>query len=293
MKIAIFGRFFSDEFSIYIQHLILKLESENCKLIVYNQFIDFLKQKIDFNTDIESFSEKEDLLKEKVDFLISIGGDGTILDSIKLVEDSGIPILGINTGRLGFLSSISKDEINSSIEDILRKKYKIEERTLLKVNTSGNLFGKNNYALNELSILKNFSTSMISIKAYINDDYLNTYWADGIIVATPTGSTAYSLSCGGPILTPDSKNFIITPIASHNLTVRPIVIPDNSIIKLKVEGREQNFIIGLDSRSETYKNSIELIIQKENFTIKLIKIFNETYYSTIRNKLMWGIDKRN
>ncbi|NVO01804.1 MAG: NAD kinase [Bacteroidetes bacterium] len=293
MKIAIFGRFFSDEFSIYIQHLIIKLESENCKLLVYSQFIDFLKQKIDFNTDIESFSEKEDLLKEKVDFLISIGGDGTILDTIKLVEDSEIPILGINTGRLGFLSSISKDEINSSIEDILRKKYKIESRTLLKVNTSINLFGKNNYALNELSILKNFSTSMISIKAYINDDYLNTYWADGIIVATPTGSTAYSLSCGGPILTPDSKNFIITPIASHNLTVRPIVIPDSSIIKLKVEGREQNFIIGLDSRSETYKSSIELIIKKEDFKINLIKIFNETYYSTIRNKLMWGIDKRN
>ena len=293
MKIAIYGRFFSDEFSIYIQHLILKLESENCKLYIHSQFIEFLKQKIDFNSNLNSFINKEDLINEEIDFFISIGGDGTILDTIKLVEDSKIPILGINTGRLGFLSSISKDEINSSIEDILRKNYKIEERTLLKVNTSVNLFGKNNYALNELSILKNYSTSMISIKAYINDDYLNTYWADGIIIATPTGSTAYSLSCGGPIITPDSKNFIITPIASHNLTVRPIVIPDNSVIKLKVDGREQNFIIGLDSRSEIYKSSIELVIKKEDFTINLIKIHNETYYSTIRNKLLWGIDKRN
>ena len=293
MKIAIYGRFFSDEFSIYIQHLILKLESENCKLYIHSQFIEFLKQKIDFNSNLNSFINKEDLINEEIDFFISIGGDGTILDTIKLVEDSKIPILGINTGRLGFLSSISKDEINSSIEDILRKNYKIEERTLLKVNTSVNLFGKNNYALNELSILKNYSTSMISIKAYINDDYLNTYWADGIIIATPTGSTAYSLSCGGPIITPDSKNFIITPIASHNLTVRPIVIPDNSVIKLKVDGREQNFIIGLDSRSEIYKSSIELVIKKEDFTINLIKIHNETYYSTIRYKLLWGIDKRN
>jgi len=215
------------------------------------------------------------------------------LDTVTLIRDSKIPILGINTGRLGFLSNISIQEIDQAMDALHSKKYTVDERALLKVKTEDNLFGETNFALNELTIHKKDSSSMITIHAYINDQYLNSYWADGLIIATPTGSTAYSLSCAGPIVVPGSENFVITPIAPHNLNVRPIVVSDNSEIKLKIEGRGMQFLASLDSRSETIDSKYELTIVKEKFKIGLIQLENQDFLRTIRNKLMWGIDKRN
>ena len=293
MNIALYGKSFSENFDSCIQQLILKLEKENCGLYIYEPFALFLKKKVKFTSTIKTFNGYTDI-KNNVDFLISIGGDGTLLNTITLVRDSGIPVIGINTGRLGFLASISKEEVIDAIDAIFNKKYILEKRSLLQLETSNLLFGDMNFALNELTVLKKDTSSMIIIDTYINNEFLNSYWADGLIVATPTGSTAYSLSCGGPIITPESENFIITPISSHNLTVRPIVISDKYSIKLKVtDGRNRRFLVSLDSRTQTINNSTELSIKKADFKINLVRLENEKFFSTIRNKLMWGLDKRN
>jgi NAD+ kinase len=292
MRIAIYGRSFSDNFTPGIQHLFEKLKQFPCEIYVFEAFHSFLKPRVDISPEIKIF-QKHHEIKGKVDYLISIGGDGSILDTVTLVRDSNIPILGINTGRLGFLSNISMQEIDLAIEALHSKKYKVDERALLKVKTEDNLFGETNFALNELTIHKKDSSSMITIHAYINNQYLNSYWADGLIIATPTGSTAYSLSCAGPIVVPGSENFVITPVAPHNLNVRPVVVSDNSEIKLKVEGRGMQFLASLDSRSETIDSKYELTIVKENFKIGLIQLEHQDFLRTIRNKLMWGIDKRN
>ena len=293
MNIALYGKSFSENFDSCIQQLIFKLEKENCGLYIYEPFALFLNKKVKFSSEIKTFNSYIDINKD-VDFLISIGGDGTLLNTITLVRDSGIPVIGINTGRLGFLASISKDEVIDAIDAIFNKKYILEKRSLLQLETCNLLFGEMNFALNELTVLKKDTSSMIIIDTYINDEFLNSYWADGLIVATPTGSTAYSLSCGGPIITPESENFIITPISSHNLTVRPIVISDKYSIKLKVtDGRNRRFLVSLDSRTQTINNSTELKIKKANFKINLVRLENEKFFSTIRNKLMWGLDKRN
>jgi NAD+ kinase len=225
--------------------------------------------------------------------MLSIGGDGTFLETVSFVRDSTIPILGINTGRLGFLANVAKTEISEAIDSLARKKFTVEKRALLSVTKPENLFGEVNYGLNEITILKKDSSAMVTIHTYINGDYLNSYFADGLIVATPTGSTAYSLSCGGPLVMPGSQNFVITPIAPHNLNVRPLVISDNNIITLKVEGRSPNYLVSLDSRSETIDDSTELTLKKADFYIHLIKLENQHFFNTIRNKLLWGLDKRN
>jgi NAD+ kinase len=293
MNIALFGKSFAESFDTSIQQMVAKLESEKCNLFVYEPFAHFLKRKVKFSASISTFNEYSDI-KGKIDILLSIGGDGTLLNTITLIRDSGIPVIGINTGRLGFLSSISEEEILEAVDAILSKKYVLEERSLLKLETSNFLFGDLNFAMNEFTVMKKNTSSMITINTYVNGEFLNSYWADGLIVATPTGSTAYSLSCGGPIITPESENFIITPIASHNLTVRPIVIPDRYKIKLKIsDGRNKNTLVSLDSRTQTIENSIELTISKAPFKINLVKLENEKFFSTIRNKLMWGLDKRN
>lgn len=292
MNIALYGKSFTDTFDGAIQQLVSTLEKRKCTIFVFEPFAKFLK-KVCFSNPIVPYKKHEDI-KGKLDFLISIGGDGTMLNTITLIRDSGIPLIGINTGRLGFLASISKDEIISSINAIFDKKYVLEERSLIKLETEGNLFGNLNFALNEITVMKKDTSSMITINTYVNDEYLNSYWADGILISTPTGSTAYSLSCGGPIITPESENFIINPIASHNLTVRPIVIPDRYKIKLKVsDGRNRHFLVSLDSRMHTIDNSIELNISKADFKIKLVRLENEKFFSTIRNKLLWGLDRRN
>ena len=292
MRIALFGTNFSENFNKYIQHLINKLESEKVEIFIEQFFLNYLEEKIRFKNDVQTFTNHEDL-KNKADILFSIGGDGTLLNAISYIRDSNIPILGINTGRLGFISSIAPDQIEQAINDVLNNNYKTNKRTLLSLKTSNNLFKNKNFALNEVAILKKDTSSMIKVDAYVDDEFLNTYWADGLIVSTPTGSTGYSLSCGGPIIAPGTNNIIITPIAQHNLNVRPIVINHNSIIKLKVEDRDQLALVSLDSCSRAFDSSIELTIKKANFKINLIEPQNNSFISTVRQKLMWGIDKRN
>ena len=291
MTIAIFGSPYPEHFSKYIQHLIKKLEAENINLIIEEEFNIFLENNIRFNKRISTFNSYE-TLKNSADFLFSIGGDGTLLKAVTYVRDSDIPILGINTGRLGFISSVSVDQIDEAITDVLKENYKINERTLLELSTSNNLFKDKNFALNEVAVSKKDTSSMIRIDAYVDDEFLNTYWADGLVVSTPTGSTGYSLSCGGPIIMPGTNNIIITPNAPHNLNVRPIVIDGNSVVKLKVEDREQLALVSLDSRSRAFDAETELIIKKASFKTKLVQPQNNSFISTIRHKLMWGLDKR-
>ena len=291
MTIAIFGSPYPEHFSKYIQHLIKKLETEHINLIIEEEFSVFLKNNIRFNKSISTFNSCK-ALKNNADFLFSIGGDGTLLKAVTYVRDSDIPILGINTGRLGFISSISADQIDEAITDVLKGNYKINERTVLELSTSKKLFKDKNFALNEVAVSKKDTSSMIRIDAYVDDEFLNTYWADGLVVSTPTGSTGYSLSCGGPIITPGTNNIIITPNAPHNLNVRPIVIDGNSVVKLKVEDREQLALVSLDSRSRAFDSETELVIKKASFKTKLIQPQNNSFISTIRHKLMWGLDKR-
>ena len=292
MTIAIFGSPYPEHFSKYIQHLIKKLESEHINLIIEEEFNVFLQNNIRFNKKVSTFNSYASL-KDSADFLFSIGGDGTLLKAVTYVRESEIPILGINTGRLGFISSISAGQIDDSVNDILKNNYQINERTLLELTTGNNLFKDKNFALNEVAVSKKDTSSMIRIDAFVDDEYLNTYWADGLVVSTPTGSTGYSLSCGGPIIMPGTNNIIITPNAPHNLNVRPIVIDDKSVVKLKVEDRDQLALVSLDSRSRAFDSGTELIIRKAKFKIKLVHPQNHSFTSTIRNKLMWGLDKRN
>jgi len=291
MTIAIFGSPYPEHFSKYIQHLIKKLENEHINLIIEEEFSIFLENNIRFNKSISTFNSYE-TLKNKADFLLSIGGDGTLLKAVTYVRESEIPIMGINTGRLGFISSVSADQIDDAITDILKGNYKINERTLLELSSNKKLFKEKNFALNEVAVSKKDTSSMIRIDAYVDDEFLNTYWADGLVVSTPTGSTGYSLSCGGPIIMPGTNNIIITPNAPHNLNVRPIVIDDNSVVKLKVEDRDQLALVSLDSRSRAFDSETELIIKKASFKIKLVQPQNNSFTKTIRHKLMWGLDKR-
>jgi NAD+ kinase len=291
MTIAIFGNPYPEHFSKYIQHLIKKLETEHINLIIEEKFSIFLENNIRFNKKISTFNSYE-TLKNKADFLLSIGGDGTLLKAVTYVRESEIPIMGINTGRLGFISSISADQIDDAIIDILKGNYKINERTLLQLSSDKKLFKDKNFALNEVAVSKKDTSSMIRIDAYVDDEFLNTYWADGLVISTPTGSTGYSLSCGGPIIMPGTNNIIITPNAPHNLNVRPIVIDDDSVIKLKVEDRDQLALVSLDSRSRAFDSETELIIKKASFKIKLVQPQNNSFATTIRHKLMWGLDKR-
>lgn len=292
MNIAIYGRTGSLEINGYVQQLVSKLESLGCNLLIYEPFYEVIRYKISFNSGFSLFSSHNEL-KNKTDFLFSIGGDGTLLETITLVRDSGIPVMGINLGRMGFLSSIQKEMIIPTVEEIIHGNYLLNKRSLLHLDTQNNIYGDLNFALNEINVSKKDSSSMIKIHVFVNEQFLNSYWADGLIIATPTGSTGYSLSCNGPILTPESENFIITPIATHNLTVRPIVIPDKSLIRIRVEGREDKFLIGLDSRTKTINSSTELFIRKEDFSVNLVQQPGENFFTTLRKKLAWGIDLRN
>jgi len=292
MHIALFGTPFSKQFAKYIQHLVSRLEAENISLIIYEEYVSFLKNKVIFEKPFKIFNS-HDTLKDNADFLLSIGGDGTLLGSATLVRDSNIPILGINTGRLGFISSISTDQIESAITDVINNNFEIKKRTLLSLETENDLFGDVNFALNEVAIVKKDTSSMIKIDAFLDDEFLNSYWADGLIIATPTGSTGYSLSCGGPIIIPGTNNVVITPIAPHNLNVRPIVLSDKGAIKLKVADKDQLALVSLDSRFRAFDSTISLIIKKADFKINLIEPQSHSFISTIRSKLMWGIDKRN
>lgn len=292
MNVAIFSKSFPRENDHYVQQIVDSLEANDASLIFFEPFYEKMREKIRLKSEPGIFRTHKDLPGD-VDCLFSIGGDGTLLDTISYVRDSSIPILGINLGRMGFLSSISKERIGLAIEKLVAGKFTLDQRVLIRLESADKLFGNMNYALNEVSIYRKSPLSMLKIQAYIDDEFLNAYWADGLIVSTPTGSTAYSLSNGGPIILPGSSNFVITPIATHNLTVRPVVIPDSSKIRLEVVGRISEFHINLDSRSVLTDSSVEFTIMKEDFKINLLQLEGESYFQTIREKLMWGLDIRN
>ena len=293
MKIAIYGQ----SADIISKNIFLELlsisKSENIILLIEKKYNSILLKKSKISHNHKLFSSYEDL-DSSVDLMITIGGDGTLLRSITFVRDLGIPIIGINTGRLGFLATLNQELLNVELKKILKGEFKIEERSLLEVRVNNNDdFSDFNFALNEVSVGRKNTTSMIEIKTTLNGEYLNTYWADGLIVSTPTGSTGYSLSCGGPIMTPSSQTFSITPIAPHNLNARPLVISDEIKIELSVEGREETHLLSLDSRINSLKNNVKIKIKKANYKIKLASFQNNSFYKTLRSKLLWGEDRRN
>ncbi|MFZ4546272.1 MAG: NAD kinase [Bacteroidales bacterium] len=292
MKVALFGKEFHPDQLTYIRILTETLENRGCKLLVWKPFFEFIKDFIPFNQEVEVFTEHTDLIGN-ADMLFSVGGDGTMLHSVRLVRNSGIPIAGINLGRMGFLSSIPRSEIINAVDDILEKRFSIVKRTLISLLSPTTLFDDFSFAFNELSINKKENSSLVVVHVWVNDQQLHSYWADGLIIATPTGSTAYSLSCGGPIITPDSSNFVITPIAPHNLSVRPVVIPDSSIIRIRVDSRDQQALVGLDSQTAVITPDIELVVGKADYEINLVQRLNENFFSTLRAKLNWGSDIRN
>ncbi len=294
MQIALYSRQLKLEDIDFVKTVLTTLEAQNIRYLLYEGLYKELTEQFTFTDSPQLFSSYE-TLAGNADYLFSIGGDGTLLNTITLVKDSGIPVLGINSGRLGFLTDINKDEFTTDLLRRLQNKdYLLDSRSILKLETNDpQLFADAPYALNEFTIHKLDSSAMITVHTYVDGHFLNSYWADGIIVSTPTGSTAYSLSCGGPIVYPNSQTFIITPVAPHNLNVRPIVIPDNKTISFKVEGRSDSFLCTLDSRSETITQQYRLSVSKEKFMIQLLRISGNDFFSTLRNKLMWGLDTRN
>ncbi len=292
MKVALFGKVYADNQKGYLQLIIDELTKRSSDICIYEPYYNAIAGKIELGNNVTFFNTNKDI-KNNVDVLFSVGGDGTILDTVPLVRNSGIPILGINLGRLGFLSSVSKFEILDAINSFFNGNYYIDKRALLQLKEPKRLFGDINYALNDLTIYRNNATALIVVHVFVDDKFLNSYWGDGLIVSTPTGSTAYSLSVGGPIVTPGSKNFIIAPIASHNLTVRPIILQDSSVIKIKIEGREDKYLMTMDSRHSAINKDDEIIVKRCNFNVNLIQMDNKNFYSTIRDKLHWGVDFRN
>ena len=294
MKIAIYGQFYQNSTEPIIRDIFQFFTQKKVEMVVERDFLELLNEKHIVHESIATFQSHTDL-DASFDMLLSIGGDGTILRAITLVRDSGIPVLGINAGRLGFLASVQKENITDFLQLVIDKKYRISKRSLLSLscNPPNAAIDSLNFAMNEISVSRKDTTSMITIETHLNDEYLNSYWADGLIIATPTGSTGYSMSCGGPILTPEVTSLVITPIAPHNLNARPLVIPDNTRIKLKVSGREDNYLVSLDSRIASVPNAAELTIEKTAFQINMVEIPHETFLKTLRNKLMWGEDKRN
>jgi len=291
MKIAIYGRVLHEQDIPYVKELINALVSNDFEIKFHEVFFNFIKHEIDVPKAYELFFNSKDL--GNVNFVISVGGDGTLLDVVTIVGDSGIPVIGINTGRLGFLSTINKSQIPEVVSAIMNGKYSIEERSLLRLDSNNSLFGSSNYALNEFALHKKDVSSLIVVHTYINGEFLNSFWADGLIVSTPTGSTAYNLSCGGPIVFPNSNNFVINPLAPHNLTQRPIVVSDDCEISFEIEGRSNQFLCTLDSRIETVDSSVQMTVRKADFTIKILRVETDDFMTTLRNKMMWGVDKRN
>jgi NAD+ kinase len=294
MKVAIYGQYYLVSTEPIIKDIFVFFNNNNVEMAIEFDFLNMLYEKKIIEKKYNTFSS-DDVLDSSFDMLISIGGDGTMLRAVTLVRDSGIPILGINAGRLGFLATVQKENIAAFMQIVIDKKYKISKRTLLSITCSpeSNAIEGLNFALNEISVSRKDTTSMITIDTYLDDEFLNSYWADGLIIATPTGTTGYSLSCGGPILTPDVKSLVITPIAPHNLNARPLVVPDTTEIRLKVSGREEQYLVSLDSRIMSVGNDSVLIIKKTNFEINMVEIPGETFFKTLRTKLLWGEDRRN
>lgn len=293
-KVGVFGQSYTVQAKKEVAVLLDTLEKYNIVVFLEENFHDLLKENNLLKKQYPVFKSNKDL-NSSFDMFFSVGGDGTMLRSVTFVRDLNIPILGINTGTLGFLATVKKEEIEEAITSLVEKKYQIQERTLLTLATNPEHEDLKEicFALNEISVVRKNTTSMIGIKTYLNNEYLTNYWADGLIVATPTGSTGYSLSCNGPVISPNSKNFVITPIAPHNLNARPMVIPDNTSIELEVSAREEFFLISLDSRIISVPTNTKLYIKKSPFTIKSVIPSNQSFLKTLRTKLLWGEDTRN
>jgi len=294
MKIALFGQYYQNNTHTIIEKVVAYLMQRNYTLYFFKEFSETL-QKNDLNIGNYATFETHEELQNNFDFLISVGGDGTILRAATWVRNLDIPIIGINAGRLGFLATVQEENIELLFEHVFNGNFILSKRTLVSLSTSSDNkdIEELNFALNEISVSRKDTTSMITIETTINEEYLNSYWADGLVISTPTGSTGYSLSCGGPLLMPTATSFVITPIAPHNLTARPLVIPDNVEIKLKVSGREEQYLVSLDSRITSVTNETILTIKKADFTISLVEFPQEGFFKTIRKKLLWGEDKRN
>ncbi|MEO8710536.1 MAG: NAD kinase [Parafilimonas sp.] len=290
MKVAIYSRGNDQDLKVELEELVSKLCNNNIEVLLHFSLSRFIKAED--NKRISFFSGHEEL-NNTVDFLISLGGDGTILDTITLVRNKNIPILGINYGRLGFLAGISKDEMGLAVDALINTRYVIDKRSLIHLDANIELFGDTPFGLNEFSIHKRDISPMIKINTYLNGEFLNTYWCDGLIVATPTGSTGYNMSCNGPIVFPEAGSFVITPVAPHNLNVRPIVIPDSYIISFEVESRSDEYICAMDARREIVHKDVQLAVKKEEFSISLVRLNENNFLSTLHTKLTWGLDKRN
>lgn len=294
MKIGIYGQFYHKEAGQYIQELLDILAKKNIEVIIEKNFLKLIHENDTIEKDYGHFSTFKEL-DSSYDFFISIGGDGTILKTVTYVRDLNIPIVGINTGRLGFLATIRKTDIKASIDKILTGKYAVSERSLLQIETDRGqeVFGELNFALNEIAVSRKNTTSMISVETHLDGEQLTHYWADGLIISTPTGSTGYSLSCGGPVIEPQTAAIILTPIAPHNLNARPLVISDRTVIHLKVSGREEQHLISLDSRIATLDNETLITLRKAPFKIRLVRLQGDSFIQTLRRKLLWGEDNRN
>lgn len=294
MKVGIYGQFYHKDAGKYIQELLDELDKANIDVIIEENFLDIINHNETIAKEYSHFSTFEEL-DDTYDLFFSIGGDGTILKTIYYVRHHNIPIVGINTGRLGFLATIQKEEIKESITSILNGDYALSSRSVLQIETDevSRDLDDFNYALNEIAISRRNTTSMITVETWLNGEYLNAYWADGLIIATPTGSTGYSLSCGGPVIAPDTKNLVLTPIAPHNLNARPLIIGDDTKIKLQVTTREDSFLVSMDSRIATLQKNSVLTVQKAPFEIQMVELHKASFLKTIRKKLLWGEDKRN
>ncbi len=292
MKVAVYSRGLDIEQGNSLQILLEELVKYEVKILVYRPLLGIYPLPASMLEHITPFQVPDDLDNE-VECLISVGGDGTILDAVTLVRDKNIPILGINFGRLGFLASISPDELSSAVDALVNRTYLVDKRSLIHVDSNQSLFGDVPFGLNEFAIHKRDTAPMIKIHTYLNGEFLNTYWADGLIVSTPTGSTGYNMSCNGPIIFPESSSFVITPVAPHNLNVRSIVVSDNNVISFEIEGRSEQFICALDARREIVDKSVQLAVKKEKFCASLIRLNENSFLSTLRTKLTWGLDKRN
>lgn len=294
MRIAIFGKYFKEERYTEVQAFFHKLEEKRIYFAVYRKYLDdCLRNGVHLPANLPTFNNHEEFIKGNFDFLFSIGGDGTILNCLEIMQESPIPIIGINTGRLGFLAGVAAADAPEILDELEKGRYTQDKRSLLELVSNKPLFGGVKYALNDFVLHKKDSSSMITIHTYINGEFLNSYWSDGLIISTSTGSTGYNLSCGGPILYPSSQSFVITPIAPHNLNVRPIIISDQNVISFEIEGRSSSFLVTLDSRSESIDNNTQLAIKKAGFEICLLRFNGDNYLGTLREKLLWGHDNRN
>jgi NAD+ kinase len=291
MKIAVYGRQFNEQALPFIQQVFDSLTQHDVDIYVHHLLSESLTSKIS-NVSFQVLNEGQEI-KGFIDLFLTLGGDGTLLDMVSVIGDSGVPVIGINFGRLGFLASVNKSDIAAAIHAVVNGNYTLDKRGLLSVTSEQNIFGKDNFALNDITIHKRDDSAMITIHMFLDGEFLNSYWGDGIIIATSTGSTAYSLSCGGPIIFPQANSIVVNPVAPHNLNVRPIILPDTSRLSFEVECRSANYLLSCDSRTAKIESKMQFEVKKADFELNLIRLSNESYLSTLRNKLLWGLDTRN